>query len=89
MGIVPYERTVCALHSTERGGIPGWVRDDVGIVPYKETGGAFHSTIHKRIRGLCGHFSLLTRQGGYGIVDNQSEVPSHRGAKKKYIDKSR
>ena len=46
----------------------------VVIVPSKENGGAFQSIVRGQIRGLCNHFSLLTRQGGYGIVDNQSEV---------------
>lgn len=62
----------------------------VVIVPHKENGGAFQSIVRGQIRGLCNHFSLLTRQGGYGIVDNQSEVPSRRGdGRQKYIDKTR
>lgn len=62
----------------------------VVIVPHKENGGAVQSIGRGQIRGLCNHFSLLTRQGGYGIVDNQSEVPSRRGdGRQKYIDKTR
>ena len=36
----------------------------VVIVPSKENGGAFRSIVRGQIRGLCNHFSLLTRPGG-------------------------
>ena len=48
----------------------------VVIVPHKENGGAFQSIVRGQIRGLCNHFSLLTRQGGVWYTINPKCLPA-------------